>query len=110
MTNRRSTRKTALKNKDVDYEEHDAQSDASVVEVEPPAPKRRKRKAAEVDQGTREQLEAFNVKKPKLKKGYLRQVTDMPIDVVYEVRPQISEPLSFTHPFRFEDFCQVESG
>jgi len=86
MTNRRSTRKPALKKKDDGYEEHEAQSDASVEEIEPPVPNRRaKRKAGEVDQSMREQVEAFNSKKPKYKKGYLQQVTDMPIDVVFEV-------------------------
>ena len=75
-----------MKKGNVTYENNDAQSDASEVEfVELPAPTRRKRKADEVDQGTREQVEAFNSKRPKLKKGSLQQVAQMPLDVVFEV-------------------------
>ena len=87
MVNLRSTRKPALKKEQANHEQQDARSDASQIDfVELPAPKRRKRKASESDETIREQVEAFNAKKPKVKKGYLQQVAEMPIDVVYEVR------------------------
>ena len=91
-------------------EQEDAQSDASEAGfIDPPAPKPRKRKAAEVDKDTREQVEVFNSKKPKLKKGYLQQVAEMPIDVVFEVCLLLSMNFpSVANPF--EDFWQARSA
>jgi len=112
MTLRRSTRlKTISKNDDVVSEPQDGQSDApEITLLKPQAPPMgRKRKAAEVDVDTREQVAAFNSKKAKMKKGYLQQVAEMPIDVVFEVCLLLSMNFhSVAKPF--EDFWQARSA
>jgi len=48
-------------------------------------PRNLKRKVSEsLEQSTKEQVEAFNAKK--IKRGALKEVTEMPIDVLFEVR------------------------
>jgi len=93
MTSRRSARNATLQNPNVSDENQDAQSDASLVEpVGVAAPTHRKRKAEEDSDGTKEHVEAFNSKRPKLKKlekGSLQQVAEMPLDVLFEVSHHI---------------------
>jgi len=80
--------KTISKDDDIVSEPQDDQSDAPEIKLLKPQapPMGRKRKAAEVDVSTREHVAAFNSKKTKIKQGYLQQVAEMPLDVVYEVR------------------------
>ena len=81
------SRKTVKKDVIEDYDEDEEGALEAEVEVDEPQVKpprtSKKRMAESVDQSTKEHVEAFNAQR--VKKGSLREVAEIPIDILFEV-------------------------